>query len=395
MMVARQPARPLAIVALVFALALVAGVTRRRGAPLLGFAETVRVSVSATTTMTSRGPLVPFNSSNWRLQKMTHLSSLATLNSTLHLFTTYLAGSLTDCPSDLGCSVRRAKFGVRGTHSGALQFLAAPLFDDLGEADGWVTYFRELHGDMRNFDAFMHNKVVLYARDLATYAGPLIADGIPLMLRSSVDADGADVLHLGLQVEGVVFELVGAAGDMPGVDAPAWSADECPAAHALPFTLAYLSDLVGLADDADDDFALYANEPLLAVTLGMTQHGPGVAIRFVDNAAAPSGSRSLADYDAYVRRDHEAFLYEDGAQNPDGWDRYLDQHLGIWYSGGEASCQARASALRVLLADVPSKTAADRADAPAECGCTGDNNEDTWYNLTGDACWAMGDDWCE
>ena len=125
--------------ALVFALALVAGVTRRRGAPLLGFAETVRVS-AATTTMTSRGPLVPFNSSNWRLQKMTHLSSLATLNSTLHLFTTYLAGSLTDCPSDLGCSVRRAKFGVRfGTHSGALQFLAAPLFDDLGEADGWIT----------------------------------------------------------------------------------------------------------------------------------------------------------------------------------------------------------------------------------------------------------------
>ena len=38
---------------------------------------------------------------------------------------------------------------------------------------------------------------------------------------------------------------------------------------------------------------------------------------------------------------------------------------------------------------------ADRADAPAECGCTGDNNEDTWYNLTGDTCWAMGDDWCE
>ena len=462
MMVARQPARPLAAVALVFALALVAGVTRRSGAPLLGFAETVRVS-AATTTMTSRGPLVPFNSSNWRLQKMTHLSSLATLNSTLHLFTTYLAGSLTDCPSDLGCSVRRAKFGVRfGTHSGALQFLAAPLFDDLGEADGWITYFRELHGDMRNFDAFMHNKVVLYAQDLAKYAGPLIADGIPLMLRSSVDADGADVLHLGLQVEGVVFELVGAAGDMPGVRAPAWSADECPAAHALPFTLAYLSDLVGLADDADDDFALYANEPLLAVTLGMTQHGvtsagaaaryehaavltgashnvthasatcvvvdmgwdsqPGVAIRFVDNAAAPSGSRSLADYDAYVRRDHEAFLYdEDGAQNPDGWDRYLDQHLGVWYSGGEASCQARASALRVLLADVPyaerqqpdahlfyagydgpfaleyqfENCDADRADAPAECGCTGNNNEDTWYNLTGDTCWAMGDDWCE
>ncbi|KAH8048457.1 hypothetical protein JL722_12509 [Aureococcus anophagefferens] len=384
-MAARQPARPLAAVALVFALALVAGVTRRRGAPLLGFAETVRVS-AATTTMTSRGPLVPFNSSDWRLQKMTHLSSLATLNSTLHLFTTYLAGSLTDCPSDLGCSVRRAKFGVRfGTHSGALQFLAAPLFDDLGEADGWITYFRELHGDMRTFDAFMHNKVVLYARDLATYAGPLIADGIPLMLRSSVDADGADVLHLGLQVEGVVFELVGAAGDMPGVDAPAWSADECPAAHALPFTLAYLSDLVGLADDADDDFALYANEPLLAVTLGVTQHGvPGVAIRFVDNLAAPSGSRSLADYDAYVRRDHEAFLYEDGEQNPDGWDRYLDQHLGIWYSGGEASCQARFE-----------HCDADRADAPAECGCTGDNNEDTWYNLTGDACWAMGDDWCE
>ena len=149
---------------------------------------------------------------------------------------------------------------------------------------------------------------------------------------------------------------------------------------------------------------------------------PGVAIRFVDNRAAPSGSRSLADYDAYVRRDHEAFLYdEDGAQNPDGWDRYLDQHLGIWYSGGEASCQARASALRVLLADVPyaerqqpdahlfyagydgpfaleyqfEHCDADRADAPAECGCTGNNNEDTWYNLTGDTCWAMGDDWCE
>ncbi|KAH8068513.1 hypothetical protein JL721_6658 [Aureococcus anophagefferens] len=346
--------------------------------------------------MTSRGPLVPFNSSDWRLQKMTHLSSLATLNSTLHLFTTYLAGSLTDCPSDLGCSVRRAKFGVRfGTHSGALQFLAAPLFDDLGEADGWIAYFRELHGDMRNFDAFMHNKVV----------------------------------------EGVVFELVGAAGDMPGARAPAWSADECPAAHALPFTLAYLSDLVGLADDADDDFALYANEPLLAVTLGMTQHGvtsagaaaryehaavltgashnvthasatcvvvdmgwesqPGVAIRFVDNAAAPSGSRSLADYDAYVRRDHEAFLYdEDGEQNPDGWDRYLDQHLGIWqqpdahlfYAGYDGPF-----ALEYQFEHCD----ADRADAPAECGCTGNNNEDTWYNLTGDACWAMGDDWCE
>ncbi|KAH8095683.1 tRNA (adenine-N6-)-methyltransferase [Aureococcus anophagefferens] len=419
MMAARQPARPLAVVALVFALALVAGARRRRGAPLLGFAETVRVS-AATTTMTSRGPLVPFNSSDWRLQKMTHLSSLATLNSTLHLFTTYLAGSLTDCPSDLGCSVRRAKFGVRfGTHSGALQFLAAPLFDDLGEADGWIAYFRELHGDMRNFDAFMHNKVVLYA-------GPR-------------------------DVEGVVFELVGAAGDMPrgaGVER-----GRVPAAHALPFTLAYQSDLVGLADDADDDFALYANEPLLAgaghdaarvtsagaaaryehaavltgashnvthasatcVVVDMGWESQPASRSASSTTAAPK--RSLADYDAYVRRDHEAFLYEDGEQNPDGWDRYLDQHLGIWYSGGEASCQARASALRVLLADVPY---AERQQPDAHLfyagydgpfaleyqfeHCDADRGRAAsaaarattraWRNLTGDA-WAMGDDRCE
>ncbi|KAH8053671.1 tRNA (adenine-N6-)-methyltransferase [Aureococcus anophagefferens] len=207
------------------------------------------------------------------------------------------------------------------------------------------------------------------------------------MLRSSVDADGADVLHLGLQVEGVVFELVGAAGDMPGVERRRGARARSAAAHALPFTLAYLSDLVGLADDADDDFALYANEPLLAVALGVAQRTsrrgaryehaavltgashnvthdsatcvvvdmgwdsqPGVAIRFVDNLAAqesrPRGLRRL-------RAPRPRGLPLRGRRaEPGRLDRYLDQHLGIWYSGrGELPGQR--SALRVLLADVP------------------------------------------
>ena len=31
------------------------------------------------------------------------------------------------------------------------------------------------HGDMRAFDAFMHNKVQLYTRNLSAFAGPLVA----------------------------------------------------------------------------------------------------------------------------------------------------------------------------------------------------------------------------
>ena len=83
--------------------------------------------------------------------------------------------------------------------------MEATEFNDL-DIDGtksvewWVDYWQALHGNMQTFDAFMHNKVQLFTENLTAYAEPLLRDEIPMMVRRSKDSDGADVLHVGVQV---------------------------------------------------------------------------------------------------------------------------------------------------------------------------------------------------
>lgn len=408
-----------------------------------------------------------FSSASWGLTKMTHVMAAGGLNSTWSFFTKYLAPSLTDCPSDLGCDARRLKFGVKfGSGDGALQFVEATKFNDV-DIDGtqsvewWVHYWRELHGDMQTFDAFMHNKVQLYTENLTAYAEPLMKDNIPMMVRRSKDADGANVMHLGVQVQGVVFELVGPTSSMPllAESAVPWSEEECPAASSLPLTLAFLKSTAETISDDDDYEVIEGVKPLIAVTLGITNAEPnGVGaltryshlsqltgavvtttfddgactvvdvtwsdvsspyLRYVNNDRARVGVATLQDYDSSVAATHAAFI---SGGRSGSWDRYLDQHVGLWFSGNKTDCNRRGDALRELLStsstpfaerqqtdahlmytgyDGPfaieyqfESCSLGKPDAASECGCDSKNNEDIWYDETGDSCWSEGDDWC-
>lgn len=409
-----------------------------------------------------------FGPAGWAVKKLTHVCKAGTANDTFSFLTSYLMHEV-EPASNLGCGSTRIKLSARvpwnsTLQSFALQFVDAPVFNDLtvGEtqgADWWVQYWQELHGNLTTFDAWMHNKVVLFTPDLAAFVGPLLRDNVPVLVRSSMDKDGAAVGHVAVQVQGVLFELVGPQSTLPSAlqgRARVWSEDECPAAHSLPrlTSLADLSALVTAAAASEDtELELRPGLPrLVLVTTSMTtaeplgaaaktqyahayrmtglsatvthaddgctvvdsawSESPGLAIRRVRNDAAPSGDKKLADFDAFMRTEHATFV----EGHSGSWDRFLDQHLGVWYSGEDiGACNARAAALREMTHADSVPTAeraqsdahlfyagydgpiaweyqfancdADRPSAPEECGCVASNNYGDFFNATGrDSC---------
>ena len=325
----------------------------------------------------------------------------------------------TSCPSDLGCGNLRAWCEIKapyrsnefaGSSTFELHFVDAATLAD-GELDGrrgvdvWVEYWEALNANMTRFNAFMHNKVTLWASgsSLGAYVASLARNAKPTLRRRSTDADGVAIAHVGFEIGGRVFEIAGRLSDLDGGDALApWGADECPAAHALPATAAALD---ALASESDDDFAMEvkasssssaastsATPALMFVMFGATSADAvakvagasplarhlanfsgasvaaslrsdacdvveiswprgamsAVAARYVTNRAAPVGARSLADLDEYVARDHDTYTKTaSGAWY--AWDHWLDQHVGLWYGGAADGCAARASAIRAAL----------------------------------------------
>lgn len=292
-------------------------------------------------------------------------------------------------------------------HDGAIQFVEAPIFNDnkidgIEGADYWIEYWKELHGEMKTFNGFMHNKMQFFTSDLNAYVSPMIKDKIPLLMRSSLDDEGAEVLHVSLHIQGIVFELVGPRTTFDGTyDIFEWDTTECPEAHKLTTSMSVLAKLVN-ADTSGSTFELDGRPRLLLHTISLTNAGlldqdamnrykqlhsitgaetnlvheqdgqctvvdvnwsnqKLLTVRFVDNVLSSTGKKTLLDYDNYVASDHSDFLFKTDdtdtiTSNPSSWDRYLDQHIGLWYDNAdEDECNARAVKVResITAASIP------------------------------------------
>ena len=424
------------------------------------------------------------NASEWRVGKVAHAIHANSGGQIQEFLSAYVCSEAGDCASDLGCGALRAMCSVRvpwdgassdddaadadrrgavntGSSTAGLHFVDAPRLNDLNypnatspkSVDFWVRYFEKQHTS--DFDVWSHSKIQLFASNLSAFVGPL-AD-LPTFERVSADPDGARVAHVGVSVAGRVVEFVGPAASLgESWTAPAWAEAECPAAHALVSSLAELEDAGGAAvDDATAfkgsqgpslvglgvvsadptassarplyeslrtisaaEIALLPSAPSCAVVEVAWPSMPHFAARFVSNGAAPAGEYAVADLEGAIQADHDAFL----TGRRGSWDRWLDQHLGLWYAGGEEKCDALISDLHADLeaAGVPfaERQQADAlliyagfgygagalaveyqfadcaADAPSECACDASNNDGLFEATTGDTCWALGDDWC-
>ena len=432
------------------------------------------------------------NASQWRIGKVAHAVHASSGSQVQAFLNDYVCSEAGDCASDLGCGALRAMCSVRvpwrsadaddddddavdsglraavntGSSTAGLHFVDAPRLNDLRYpnatspkgVDYWVGYMEAAHGDWTTFDAWMHSKLQLYATNLSRFVDPLREAGVARLERTSRDVDGVRVAHVGFNVAGRVLELVGPAASLGARwDAPAWSADECAAAHALVSSVRALDAAGGAA--VDDATAFDAGQGLSLVGVGVLAADPTApsarplyeslravtaadvtlvpaapdcdvveaawpsmphaALRFVRNGAAATGPRAPGDMERYVQAAHDAFLA--GARRG-SWDRWLDNHVGLWYDGGAAKCDAlvqdlhadldaagvvyaqrqQADALLVYAAfgfgagpmAVEYQFAACTSDAPAECACDASNNNDLFEAATGDSCWADGDDWC-
>jgi hypothetical protein len=97
--------------------------------------------------------------------------------------------------------------------------------------------WKSLNSDMTSFNAWMHNKVVLFVPDLSLHQAKLIEDDVSYMKRLSTLADGTIIAHLSISVQGRIYEITGPASSADTTGFTFWdgSLGECPAAHDLSF----------------------------------------------------------------------------------------------------------------------------------------------------------------
>lgn len=313
-----------------------------------------------------------------------------------------------------------------------------------------------------------HIQVQLYSTNLKTVLARLSGFNLGYMERISYDSEGTLVLHVGFELGARVYELVGAASDVGVTESSGvefWSDSECADAHAIPRSLGFYSAMA-----SRDLYPMYKSEPaLMIISISISYHDPsdddittlythltqytsasatvavssstcdvvdikwegempGLVVHYVANHAAPTGSRTLQDYDDYARDLHATYFTESALAPYNGewynWDHLMDQHIGLWYSGDEEACSERAANVRAGLSEAGIAVGergesdahemycgyagpmtwqyqwqhcdADRSDAPSECACVGSNNNEDYRKVTGgENCKTNSDDdWC-
>lgn len=382
-----------------------------------------------------------FPSTDWVVAKYTLALAAGSIEDVARLATTYLCEAKTRCLSDLGCGSERAWCTINAPYASAefggdsfeLHWVEAPRLNDLRAngtslLDDWIRSW-----DASPRSAFGQNKIQLYASDLRVYARQLPEDVVAYR-RSSLDRNGERVAHIGVDLGNRAYELVGRLDDV--VREP-WRPDECPRAQVLASSLADLEalNLTGSFDGrprlvfvaasaATSDLALQRQffdhvsrlssaeisiddaDGCVVATVRWTSM-PSIAFRYVVNRRAFDAAR-VAAFDAFALREHQTFF----DRRYLSWDRLLDQHVGLYYSGDATDCDARAKVTKRLLREDGRLAVAERQepdahelyvgyagavtwqyqfgncdagrpDAPSECACSSDNNLEAFLARTG------------
>lgn len=353
-----------------------------------------------------------FSSADWRIEKHTINLHSSTGLEVHNWISRYLCTPKTSRPSDLGCGNLRVWCEIASPYTGVewkghtfeLHWVDAPSLNDFVNSSGnhdndaWIEYLDGLNRPQLEFNPFSHNKVQLYVRDLALYLERFIVGNVTHSKRWSLDKTGARVAHVGFNLAGRIYELVGSPVD-DVKEWTHWSQPECSAAHELEDSLKFYEDMAERAYPSSLGFGF---GEMLVVGISMSFHDPlgkaqaapaksiatlydhleilagariqkreltsktcsiaeirfdsmpGLVTRYVKNDSPQLKTlpKNIEDYDSYAAALHAQYSLATSSKYDGewyGWDHMLDQHIGLWYGGTFAPCLQRSASARKLL----------------------------------------------
>lgn len=342
----------------------------------------------------------------WYMYKFARSISGGTGSDVLSFVDKYICPKMS-APVDLGCGGLKVGCSYKSTfvrdetstevmNNDQLHWVDSPNLFGSDIVSDWEEYFATLHGDMMNFNGFMHDKVQLYVEPLNVFVADLENGSIPFMKRSSLIDDGYGVLvtlaHISVVVAGRIVELVGpmeTLDDDTGFDF--WKDEECPESHQL--TSGNLSSYkryfnrkastawskpepmlvsIHIADPGKGSQDLLV-EHIMSISSGAVSKQPnpgcdittfkwpsmeGTDVKYITNYMASTGSRTFQDYSDMVSDVHQRFTAQVSSSDSNhiwsSWDNYLDQHVGMQYSDS-SSCMTvdKAVADMIMSAQLP------------------------------------------
>jgi len=215
--------------------------------------------------------------------------------------------------------------------------------------DEWYSYISSLHGDMSEWDQFMHYGTTFEASQLDSHLEKFQADEVPVMTRKSSSTDDSSTTYsLVVQTpSGKVMEIVSGAKPSQSDTFTAWTEDECPQSHARKLSTQGRSAAARTSSSLAALTAIGVN--IAATQATVDQIGPWLTkysisgsksttsssgncsfatitydnaeVRYVSNTAARIGSKTVEDYEEYQMSLHSEYV----GQNS-GWDAFMDNH---------------------------------------------------------------------
>mmetsp|Transcript_15240 Transcript_15240/g.13773 ORF Transcript_15240/g.13773 Transcript_15240/m.13773 type:complete len:491 (-) Transcript_15240:20-1492(-) len=261
-----------------------------------------------------------------------------------------------------------------------LHFVDSATFTQSGlTINEWSEHIESLGIDQ--FNDFMHNKQQLFVPDLSPHYNALVKDDISFTKRlsSSFGSSTLDIAHIGIQLADAqtIFEIVGPSKSLSSdilSNFKEFQYEECPIAHSLPFSLEYYSTLyaINLHDSKTyvDSMTSWSKNSGMYIPMAIQTTVPTGSLSTVkntldllnvitgakltyssndegtcnvaylnllpndnafsaqiiyveNNANSDDYSPTVADWEDQIAQSHKDLL-DDG----NGWNRYLDTHLG-------------------------------------------------------------------
>jgi hypothetical protein len=312
---------------------------------------------------------------SYLVYKFTTSVSNGTSTSVRSYSESYLA--YTDDEISLGCTTKKSvayllnDFAIHWVDS-IIYPISGKTITELAE------YIKSLSMGTESFNSYMHNKLQMYTSDLQPLYDILSSsdDVLTAFYRLSTTSNATrsyNLAHISILIPDTltIYEVLGPSDSLDDETLSAftaWSDDECPIAHELPYSLDYYDDRYQLAYESQStslaDWTTssglssaikvqvtiptqsidYINSTIQfvheitngTVTFGSSSDGMcnilsiqigDMTVKYVANDAISSDLEyTIADWEADVEESHEEFVADSN-----DWDRYLDSHIGVMF----------------------------------------------------------------
>jgi hypothetical protein len=329
------------------------------------------------------------SSNAWTVYKMTTATTVGTWEAVESFANTYLCETEY---TDLGCNLTN-KVACNLAGSFGIHWVDSAIFNDVSSpslsVSEWVTYIEGL--GTSTFNPFMHNKVQLFVPDLTTIYSKLTTDSITFnkRLSMSVGSSTNDVAHLSIPMPntGTIYEIIGPSSTLSTdtlTEFSEWESNSCPSSHTVPYSLDELismfkeqesgstsagwEEATGLVNPMGVMISIPMSSlesPKLVDTMNLvtsmsgnaftntttTTDGNsctvyavdinGMTVRYVQNSADFSSVEKfkwqVGDWEAAIME--AASLFVDSDNTEYSWNRYLDNHIGIYVPNASGDCE--------------------------------------------------------